>query len=104
MVSGTNSRHERRLTAVSDLRDQPVGRRQEDIARDGLDGQGLATAGLVCGIVATAVQLLWDGFVVLAILADSSSYEVANAKAFPQGAPLTKVRGGRRSRHHVTSD
>ncbi len=45
---------------------------KRDIDRTGLEGRGLAQAGFVCGIVGTSIQLLWDGFLLLAIVVDSS--------------------------------
>jgi hypothetical protein len=47
---------------------------KRDISEKALEGAGLATAGLVCGIVGTSIQLFWDGFLVLAIALDSSTY------------------------------
>jgi len=45
---------------------------KRDIDRDGLDGRALATAGMVCGIVGTVVQLLLDVLVLIALLSDAS--------------------------------
>lgn len=46
---------------------------KRDIDREGFEGRGLAIAGLICGIVGTSIQLLWDGVVLLAFLTSSSS-------------------------------
>jgi hypothetical protein len=46
---------------------------KRDIDREGLGGRGLAIAGLVCGIVGTSIQLIWDGVILLALLTSSSS-------------------------------
>jgi hypothetical protein len=45
---------------------------KRDIDREGFEGRGLATAGLVCGIIGTVLQLALDGLILVAVLASSS--------------------------------